>query len=68
VRFNLEGYGKTVTDIDDARVLARPLKNGGPFRGQTLQVDARALVAAVLGPHHAEDAEFGDGGLALQDA
>ena len=33
---------------------------------QLLQVKARALVGAVLAPHHAEDAELGVGGLAPQ--
>ena len=33
---------------------------------QLLQVDARALVAAVLGPHHREDPELGQGRLAAE--
>src|SRR5204863_6043976 len=36
------------------------------LRGQLLQMNARALVAAVLGPHHREDAELGLGRLAPQ--
>src|SRR6185295_1120884 len=43
------------------------LKNGRPFRRQAPQVHARAFVAAVLAPHHAEDADFGKVRLALED-
>ena len=59
VRFDLVGDRQSVTDIDNAGVLAGTLKDGRPLRRQSAQVDARALVAAVLAPHHAEDAEFG---------
>jgi hypothetical protein len=36
-------------------------------RGQTLQVDFARFVGAVLAPHDAEDAEFGDVGIAAED-
>ena len=42
-----------------------------PVVGSVLQVHARALVAAVLRPHHGKDAELGEGRLAaehLEDA
>ena len=39
-------------------VLARALQHARPFGRQRLQVDAGALVAAVLGPHHREDPEL----------
>ena len=66
VRFDLEDRGEAVADVDRAGVLARALQHARPCRRQLLQVDARALVAAVLRPHHREDAELGLGRLALQ--
>ena len=67
VRFDLEGDRVAAADIDDAGVLARPLHHQLAARRQLLQVQARALVGAVLAPHHAEDAEFGVGGLAAEE-
>ena len=64
VRFDLESAGPAVADVDDAGVLARALQHALAARGQALQMHARRFVGAVLAPHHAEDAEFGEGGLA----
>ena len=58
VRLDLEHRREAVADIDRAGVLAGPLQHARPFGRQRLQVDARALVAAVLGPHHGEDPEL----------
>ena len=71
VRLDLEGAGPAVADVDDAGVLARPLHHAAAVRRQALQVHARRFVGAVLAPHHAEDAQLGEGRLAaqrLQDA
>jgi hypothetical protein len=68
VRFDLEGHSEAVSDVDDAGVLARALEDGRTLGRETSQVDARTFVAAVFGPHHAEDAELGESGLSLQDA
>src|SRR5580658_5769963 len=65
VRLDLEGARPAVANVDDAGVLARPLQNPLAARGQALQVNPRRLVGAVLTPHHAEDAEFRQRGLAL---
>ena len=67
VRFDLEGDDVAGADIDDAGVLARPLHHALSRGRQLLQMQARALVGAVLAPHHAEDAELGVAGLAAQD-
>ena len=45
-----------------------PCSTRGPVGRQRLQVDARALVAAVLRPHHREDAELGEVGSRPSDA
>ena len=45
-----------------------PCSTCGPVGRQRLQVHARALVAAVLGPHHREDAELGEVRLAAHEA
>ena len=67
VRFDLEDRGQAVADVDGAGVLAGPLQHARPVGRQRLQVHARALVAAVLGPHHREDAELGQVRLAAQE-
>jgi hypothetical protein len=67
MRFDLEHGGKAIANVDRPGVLARPLKNLRRFSRQRLEVDARALVAAVLGPHHREDTELGRVWLPAQD-
>ena len=69
VRFDLEGAGPAVADVDDAGVFARPLDDAAADRclgGQALEVDAGGLVGAVLAPHHAVDAQFGEEGRAAE--
>src|SRR4029077_20150421 len=67
VRFDLESAGPAVTDVDNACVFSRPLEHALAARGQALQVHARRFVGTVLAPHHAEDAELGESGLALSE-
>ena len=67
VRFDLERDRVSAADVDDARVLARPHQHAIALGRQLLQMDARALIRAVLAPHHREDAGFGFVGFALQD-
>src|ERR1044072_5143523 len=55
VRLDLEGGGEPAADVHRAGVLARALEDARAARGQLPQVDARALVAAVLRPHDGED-------------
>ena len=64
VRFDLEDRAHAVADVDRAGVFAGPLHDARAGRRQRLQVHARALVAAVLGPHHREQAELEQVGLA----
>ena len=66
VRFDLEDRGETVADVDGARILPGSLKDARAGRRQRFQMHARALVAAVLRPHHREDAELRQRRLALQ--
>src|SRR5580698_3616393 len=65
VRLDLEGACPAVADVDDAGVLTRALQNALAARRQALQVNPRRLVGTVFAPHHAEDAEFRERGLAL---
>src|SRR3984957_14931497 len=65
VRFDFERAGPAVADVDDAGVLPRSLHHQLAAGGQALQVHARRFVGTVLAPHHAEDAEFGQRGLAV---
>ena len=67
VALDLESAGPAVAHVDDAGVLARPLHDAIALGGQALEVDAARLVGAVLAPHHAVNAEFGERGLALAE-
>src|SRR3954467_11824596 len=58
VRFDLEDGGKPVTDVDGARILSRALQDSRTVGRQFLQVNPRALVAAVLGPHHRKNSKL----------
>src|SRR5262249_52951074 len=68
MRFDLVCNGQAIADIDDAGIFAGALQDGGPLCRKTPQMDARTLVAAVLAPHHAEDAELREVRFALQNA
>src|SRR5205823_10350021 len=50
-----------------AGILTRPLHHALATRRQTLQMHARRFVRAVLTPHHAEDAKFGERGFAAAE-
>src|SRR5690606_36414693 len=52
---------------DDAGVLARALEHPRRLRGQRAEQRLRILVAAVLGPQRAEDAQLRIRGLPAQD-
>ena len=67
VGLDLEGAGPAVADVDDAGVLAGPLHDAVALGGQALEMHAAGFVGAVLAPHHAVDAEFGEGGLAAAE-
>jgi hypothetical protein len=58
VRLDLERDREAVAEVEDARVLARPLEDALAGRGQTAQERRRVLVAAVLGPEEREDREL----------
>src|SRR6185436_16827529 len=66
VRLDLEDRGEPLADVDRARVLAGALQHLRSTGRQRLQMDARALVAAVLRPHHGENAELGQVRLAAE--
>ncbi len=71
VRLDLEHRAQPVADVDGAGILAGPLDDARAGGRQRLEMHARALVAAVLGPHHGEQPELEQVGLAahqLQDA
>jgi hypothetical protein len=68
VALHLEGDGLSVPEIDDAGVLARPLQDPPPARGQPPQEQRRVLVGAVLGPEEREDGELEVVRLALEQA
>ena len=67
VGLDLEHGREAVADVDRARVLPRPLQHPRAVGGETPQVPAGALVAAVLGPHHREDPQLGERRLAAEN-
>ena len=58
VALDLERNGEPVSEVEDARVLARPLQHALPLARQPLQEKRRVLVAAVLRPEEREDREL----------
>src|SRR6185436_8061146 len=68
VRFDLERRHVPAADVDDPGVLARPLDDQLSARRQFLQVQPRALIRAVLAPHHAENAELRIGRFAPENS
>lgn len=72
VRFDLEGDGPAVADVDDACVLADTGEHArahllGGGLPEVAQVHLGGLVGAVLTPHHRVHREFRIGGAPAQD-
>src|SRR5579859_332462 len=66
VRLDLESAHPAIANVDNPGVFSRPLHHQPAARRQALEMHARGLVGAMLAPHHAEDAQLGDGGRAPQ--
>ena len=66
VALDLERDRLSVAEIDDAGVLARPLKHVGAVRRQPAEERRRVLVPAVLAPEEREDGELEVIGVALE--
>ena len=66
VRFDLEDRREPVADVNGAGVLARSLQHARAGRREIAEMHARALVAAVLGPHHRENSQLGEARLAAE--
>ena len=58
VALDLERDREAVAEVEDARVLSRPLEHAFPLARQPLQQQRRMLVAAVLRPEEREDREL----------
>src|SRR4029079_3234469 len=58
VRLDLERDRSAVAELENPRVLARPLEDALAGRGQPLQKRRGVLVAAVLRPEEGEDCEL----------
>src|ERR1700677_1078138 len=67
VRFHLEHRAQAVADIHHSGIFSRTLHHMLALRWQPPQVDAARFVGAVLAPHHAENSQFGNVGIAAQD-
>src|SRR6202035_2990553 len=50
-----------VSDVNHARVLARPVDDMRALGWQLAQMKARRLIRAMLVPHRRDDAELGEG-------
>jgi hypothetical protein len=58
VALDLEGDRLAIAEVDDARVLTRPLEDARAARREALEERRRVLVGAVLGPQQREDGEL----------
>jgi hypothetical protein len=67
VRLDLERDGLALAEVDDARILARPLQDTFAYGRQPPQQRCGMLVAAVLGPEQREDGELEVVRLAFQE-
>src|SRR6185369_5245907 len=59
VRFDLERRAPAVAEIDNARILTWRNDHSWSSCRQSLQMNARRFIRAVLGPHDRENTEFG---------
>ncbi len=66
VALHLEDTRIAISDIDDARILAWPLDHDCALGRKLAQMHAGGFVGAMLAPHHREDAQFDEIGLAVQ--
>jgi hypothetical protein len=66
VALDLERDRLPVAEVDDARVLARPLEDARGLRREAPQEERRVLVAAVLRPEEREDGKLEVVRLALE--
>src|SRR5581483_1067784 len=64
MRFDLEGAGPAIANVDDAGILPRALHNQFAASWQPLEMNSRRFIRAVLAPHHAENAQLGERGFA----
>ena len=67
VRLDLKDGAEPVANVHNSGVLSRPLHHILSFGGKALQVHAAGFVRAMLTPHHAEDTELGEVGIASED-
>ena len=67
VALDAERTRNTVTEVDDTGVLARSHENPWRFGRETLEVDTRGLVGAVLRPHHRVHRKFERVGLTAKN-
>ena len=69
VRFDLEGNGQAVADVDNAGVfLARADQDAGGAGGEGLEQGAGVFVGAMLAPHDRENTQFRVSRLAPEEA
>ena len=71
VRLHLEDRRLPVTNVDHASIFSRAANHPRGLGRQFFQMDARAFIAAMLRPHHRENAKLDQIGLAphcIQDA
>ena len=64
--FDFEGAGPAIANINNARILARPLYHAPAVGWEAAQVHPRGLVRTMLAPHHAKNAQLRDGRFPAQ--
>ena len=66
VALDLQGQGESISDVDHASVLTRPLEDVGGAGREPSQEGAGGLVGAVLGPEGGEEPNLRVRGVALE--
>ncbi len=64
VALHLEDHCQPIANVDDARILTRPLDHPGRFRREPTQVNFRGFIGTMLVPHCRKDAELSQRRLA----
>src|SRR5690348_2168536 len=67
VRLDFENGDEAVADVHNAGIFARALDDARARGRQALEMHFAGFIGAVLAPHHAENAEFRDGGISAED-
>ena len=67
MRFDADCSSNTVAHIDNTGIFARTDEHPRGFGRESLEMNARRLIGAVLGPHHRKHRQLKVVGVAVED-